>query len=71
MCSVQGAPTTPIFAEFLHTLNIIRGIVAINPISCHFDNPPTKYKDIYTSCTEYRTGAPFIDIRCLEAVFGV
>lgn len=23
MCSVQGAPTTPGFAEFLHTLNTI------------------------------------------------
>jgi hypothetical protein len=50
--------------------DIINGVVAINPITCHFDNAPAKYKDIYTSYTEHRTGAPFIDIRCLEAAFG-
>jgi hypothetical protein len=50
--------------------DIIHGVVAVNPITCHFDNPVEKYRDIYTSYTEYRTGAPFIDISCLEVAFG-
>ncbi|KAL3418248.1 lipase 2 [Phlyctema vagabunda] len=49
--------------------DLIKGVVALNPITTHFDNPPEKYKDIYTSCVENATGVPIIDLHCMNVSY--
>ncbi len=49
--------------------DIIQGAVAMNPITCHWSNPPEKYKEMYKSYDEFATGAPVIDLHCMRMSF--
>lgn len=49
---------------------ILSGIVGMNSITCHYDNRPAKYKDMHNSYTEFATGAPLIDLHCMQIAFG-
>lgn len=48
---------------------LLRGIVVMNPITAHMDNPPAIYKDIYQSYTQNGINVPVIDRHCMEVFF--
>ncbi|KAL2007819.1 hypothetical protein VTN00DRAFT_7801 [Thermoascus crustaceus] len=52
--------------------HLVHGTVAMNPITTHMDNPPEKYKYIYTSYTEYAANnAAVIDRHCMDVSFDI
>ncbi|RDW77594.1 lipase [Coleophoma cylindrospora] len=48
--------------------NLVKGVIAMNPITAHFSNPPAKYKHIYKSYGE-NTMVPLIDKHCMDISF--
>jgi versiconal hemiacetal acetate esterase len=50
--------------------SLVQGVVALNPITTHVDNPPAKYKDIYKSYSENATNVPLVDRHCMDVSFG-
>lgn len=53
--------------------HLVQGTGVLNPITTHMDNPPERYRGMYTSYTEYaaNNNAAVIDRHCMDVSFGI